>query len=901
MPEEQFLKKIYYETYMDSSENRHPVEVLGEIYIKEQQNDLADLSYIRFAQGEIYYHSKDFETAIFKWENIKNELEPWAKKNMADAYYELELFSNAENIYKSIDSDSTTLKTEVLIQLFSLYIQEGKLGDAVQMIKQAVALNPDYPTVTQLAKLFFEEQQDWENSLELAVNEAVRTEELQWFDTVIGYVDRGYTKSVEPSYFLQVITALGKIDGRRFEKLITALWKGYKQGDYYFNWLTEFNRLFESIEITKGQSWFDLSGQFRETYLHLLDGNYLIKEISEVIPSLISNWLKIAEKEDLLFSASAILAWNELFPASIPNEIVSDAEQIMSKSGESKIKIDDSIKLFESICRWAEGQDILVSPKLRWIVEKLADLSTRYLLVTGDAGNGKKAFFHSLIGEPTIESRVSNVLYTNDDSAETFEMTDTEMVKVPFLNKELNFSQDVDRSKWSEVRLPSVFLRETKISVIHSTNVNEECLNMADGLVFLVNEKMVFSENERILFMEIQKSKPDLPVHFLLLTHGEVPQASKESLQSMISSYFPTAKVFTYSLRESSWGELQELGDFFTGTIKEQGIEEERSSRVLSFIKYLIGQLLEKRVELENNLLDSVNWNKQMVGKLTGAINQLNDVQSDTIRLIKKSYQKEKEDIRYEVIEAIPKLLRECSSLVKEDSDFRKIHLELNEEMNVRIEKYIMETALPKFQASLQMWVDASSEEFKRIQASLTELATGFNAMFDEERLDLECDFKVLDDWSRDVFRMTSSVNLEKVNILLRMTPAQVLLKSAGKLLGAITQNKKMLCSKYKQFIESEDYVEIAQSIASKLLQQFELFEKGLERDISMFFTTPDMVLQQLVTDTNATIFANQTQLNEMGVSPERFNDPLTLFQIRLRQYEWIMLVGNELQYREIG
>ena len=77
------------------------------LFFSEQKRELSDLSYIRFAQGEVYFHHRDFESAIFKWENIQNELEPWAKKNMADAYLELELLDTAEDIYKAITTDST--------------------------------------------------------------------------------------------------------------------------------------------------------------------------------------------------------------------------------------------------------------------------------------------------------------------------------------------------------------------------------------------------------------------------------------------------------------------------------------------------------------------------------------------------------------------------------------------------------------------------------------------------------------------------------------------------------------------------------------------------------------------------------------------------------------------------
>src|SRR4051794_26537987 len=111
--DEQLKQKTYYTMFINEHENIHPIRVLGEAFQEEAKKDLPDLSSIRFAQGEVYFQHKDFETAIFKWENIINELEPWAKKNTADAYCELELLSTAEDIYTAIKTDNAILNTEV--------------------------------------------------------------------------------------------------------------------------------------------------------------------------------------------------------------------------------------------------------------------------------------------------------------------------------------------------------------------------------------------------------------------------------------------------------------------------------------------------------------------------------------------------------------------------------------------------------------------------------------------------------------------------------------------------------------------------------------------------------------------------------------------------------------------
>ena len=54
-----------------------------------------------------------------------------------------------------------------------------------------------------------------------------------------------------------------------------------------------------------------------------------------------------------------------------------------------------------------------------------------------------------------------------------------------------------------------------------------------------------------------------------------------------------------------------------------------------------------------------------------------------------------------------------------------------------------------------------------------------------------------------------------------------------------------MLANKYKQYIETEDYTEIAQAISKQFFLQFEVFEG--ERDIMMFFKDPLSILKQNV------------------------------------------------------
>jgi tetratricopeptide (TPR) repeat protein len=702
----QLIQKMYYETFMETNQGYHPIQVLGEAYMIEQQNELPDLSYIRFAQGEVYFHHKDYEAAIFKWENINNELEPWAKKNTADAYYELGILSTAEDIYQSIVSENPTLNTEVGLHLFSLYIERGKKDAAVNVIKKMVDLNPDYPNVTGLARAFFEEQQDWNNAVWLAVNEGIRTESLTWFDHVKTYIDQGVTKTFSPSYFSEALLVLSRLDQPCFEELVSSIWNSFKSEDTYLTWLNEINQLFINLEPNENHSWQKLFGIFKETYLDLIDGKHLIKKIQHLIPTLLSNWLRIAENKEALSAATAVLSWNDLFPANINPIVVEDAEAIFRNVTKNKDVLNDCLHLFDSIIKWAQ-----------------------------------EAF----------------------DFSSQFDISD----------------------------------------------------------------------------------------------------------------------------------QLSELNDFILSIENTREFEENRVAELLDYIRTTITNLLQKRIDVENQLKESVKWNEDMVVKLNGAVNQLQDLELQKTKDITRSYRSIKEAIQKDMLEVLPTLLRDCSKLISEDSNFSKIHVELNAEMNRRIQDYLENKVMPNYYSSLQDWIYQSKEVIGQGQTFLDEMSEGFNALFGEERIKLECDLKTLDDWRRDTDRMTCGFLLDDVNILLRKTPSQLLLKSAGKLFGALSQNKSMLNNKYKSFVENEDYTEAIEFVMNRFFQQFELFERSLERDMSWIFRNPLNVLNQSIEDGRVEIQINEEMLKKMNTNPEMFHDPLTLFEVRLRQLEWISLSGE--------
>ncbi|PGX09213.1 dynamin family protein [Bacillus sp. AFS033286] len=917
--EKQLIKKMYYETFLMENETQPPLQVLGEAYVNEEKDEVSDGSYIRFAQGEYYYHHQDFEAAIFKWEQVSNELAPWAQKNIADAYFELNRLSVAENVYTSIITDNKILMTEIGLQLLSLYIEQNNFEAAFTVIKEAVSLNPDYPNVTIIARSFYEEQQDFDSAVELAVNELIRIESYPWFEVLKGYIDKGFTKHISPDYFYKVLVTLNNVDQVQFTQMVSSLWSSYKNEQNYLLWLNTINEFFLHIEIHASDIWDKISSLYEETYLELIQGQYMLRQLNDIIPNLLTNWLKVVNPSQAVFPSAAVLAWDEIFPSKIDSVNIEHAENLLLYSINHVNGLEDSLHLFESITQWAQKHDIEMGHRLRWLVGELADLRTNRILVTGTSGNGKTAFINSILGENILENSISNVVVLKNDAHTEINAITESAITTTENFFEYHDMMSLHRQTYRdracvEFKLPCRFLSKNKLAFVVTPGFNRnndkrdeilEYLNSVDELLFVLNADSPFTDKERDILLSIQEQTPNLQIHFLLnkidniYSEAEVKRVLHDT-QARINAYFPYAKIFPYSSLYTSSQQLNDLTEFIRFNFNHKNIDAERTEKLLFFIRKTITYLLDKRVEKENNLVDSINWNEDMLVKLNGCMNNLTAFEKEKIHFITESYRTMKAEITNDLTEHIPKLLQSCSDLISEESDFGHIDVELNKAMNERVHKYLEQTVLPNLARFMQNWIATSNNELLQSQSYLEELSEGLNSLFGENRIQLECDFKVLDDWRRDTDRMTTGIQMEEVNILRRFTPAQFLLKSAGKLFGVLPKNRAMLYNKYKQYLENEDYTEATASIMKKFFLQFELFENTQERDINMFFRNPFSSLKQAVENTHLEIQEKQEVLHKMKSNPEVYQDSIKLFELRLRQCEVILHIGEDHAYTDL-
>ena len=82
---------------------------------------------------------------------------------------------------------------------------------------------------------------------------------------------------------------------------------------------------------------------------------------------------------------------------------------------------------------------------------------------------------------------------------------------------------------------------------------------------------------------------------------------------------------------------------------------------------------------------------------------------------------------------------------------------------------------------------------------------------------------------------------------------------------------------------------------------QFELFENTQERDIHIFFRNPFNSLKQAVENTQLEIQEKQEMLHKMKSNPEVYHDSIMLFELRLRQCEVILNIGDDNTYTDVA
>src|SRR5690625_2522271 len=181
-------------------------------------------------------------------------------------------------------------------------------------------------------------------------------------------------------------------------------------------------------------------------------------------------------------------------------------------------------------------------------------------------------------------------------------------------------------------------------------------------------------------------------------------------------------------------------------------------AKIRELIKASIEFLLDQKAELENAVQEDIDWSEGLLTNLKDVHDQLGEMESDMTDDIAASFRHIKNSVTQQLTSELPKLLQNCSEFIEEDSNFSTLHVDLNEEMNRRMAVYMKNFVNDNLKSTIQDWIGDCKREFDMSQRNFNELSKNLNQKFNEEKIVLQSEFKVLDDWRRDLERIARSL-----------------------------------------------------------------------------------------------------------------------------------------------
>src|SRR5699024_2655305 len=210
-----------------------------------------------------------------------------------------------------------------------------------------------------------------------------------------------------------------------------------------------------------------------------------------------------------------------------------------------------------------------------------------------------------------------------------------------------------------------------------------------------------------------------------------------------------------------------------------------------------------------------------------------------------------------------------------------------NAEMNKRMNTYLETFVEDYLGQNVERWLSDCRVEFDACQEKMDALSADINGRMVASEVAFSGDFKVLDDWQRDLERMSRSLlRVDDVNFMKRNTPSQLFLRGAGRLFDTMSRSKESLRERYQGYVENTDFAPFVEKALASFTQQLDLFEESIAWDVEQFFMRAFECLNHELEKVQGEIEMHQNELDNMREQPEVYQNPLTLFGLRLRQYE---------------
>lgn len=118
-------------------------------------------------------------------------------------------------------------------------------------------------------------------------------------------------------------------------------------------------------------------------YIDLMESDYFVKELYEVILNVLINWFKIINKLCVLFLFVVVFLWNEKFLLIIDIIIIENVGRLIFEVCNDIDGFEYYYKFCYGIIKWVNENGLEVGYIFKWWVDFLLDVYMIYLLIIG--------------------------------------------------------------------------------------------------------------------------------------------------------------------------------------------------------------------------------------------------------------------------------------------------------------------------------------------------------------------------------------------------------------------------------------------------------------------------------------------------------------------------------------